>query len=159
MMRSDGRRFYLSLRVRLESTQVFFSSTSIIEHPLVLLELIIVCWIRQLCIVFLWRGGRTFHIACPFFWSTPCLTPLDGCAFLASGLFLVWPFAWVRFCVSSLSVFRLLVCLCSACFVSVFSVCLPLSSWALRCLFVVLCLLPSLPPSVASVWRPGPVNL
>ena len=61
----------------------------------------------------------------PLFRSTPCLTPLGGCALLASGVILVRPSARVRFCVSSLSVFPCLFgCHCSARIVSPFSVCL-----------------------------------
>ena len=56
MVRSDGRASTSQSPLRIHSGVLFQASASL---NLVLLELIIVSWIRQLCIVFLWRDART----------------------------------------------------------------------------------------------------
>ena len=93
------------------------------------------------------------------FGSTSCLAPFGGCAFLALWVVSCSAFAWVLLCVPPLFVSLclfvcLLFCLCLLC-----GLCVPppLHLGSLLCGLWYLWSPPSLPPSVVSVWRPGPV--
>ena len=95
----------------------------------------------------------------PLFKSTSCLAPLGGCAFLAlwvvsCSAFCLGPFVCVSVVCPSLLACLPLLCTCLLC-----GLCVPppLHLGSLLCGLWYLWSPPFLPPSVVSVWRPGPV--